>query len=152
MNKAVRWITGRKTRFATLLILLCAISNGLQAQTIYKCGHSYSQTPCPDASTLNLNDAREPAQKRGTDDATQRDAKLAAGLEKDRLTQEKAAQFRRPATRPVTAPPPAQSTHNVVSKITPKRLAPKHHKPDAFIALVPGSDKKPVKKKTALPE
>lgn len=130
-----------------LLVVLCAASSGLQAQNIYKCGNSYSQTPCPGASTLNLNDAREPAQKLQTDDATRRDANSAEGLEKTRLAQEAAARVRLPAAQPVTVPAPKQNANNVVSKITPKRIKPKYHKPDAFIALVPGSDKKPVKKK-----
>ncbi|WP_300114679.1 hypothetical protein [Rhodoferax sp.] len=106
---------------------------------------------------MNLNDAREPTQKLQMDDATRRDAKLADELEKTRLAQEKAARVRLPATQPATAPTPKQSANTVVSKITPKRIKPKHHKPDAFIALVPGSDKQPVKtkrakKKATLPE
>jgi hypothetical protein len=37
-----------------------AFSYGLQAQTIYKCGNTYSQVACPDAKTVELDDKREP--------------------------------------------------------------------------------------------
>jgi hypothetical protein len=148
MNQAARWIPGQKAGLATLLILLFAVSSALQAQNIYKCGNSYSQTPCPGANTLNLKDAREPAQKLQTDEATRRDEKLAAELEKNRLAQEQAARVHTPAAPAVTAPTSTPSANNVVSKITPKRIKPKHHKPEAFIALVPGSDKQAIKKKS----
>ena len=139
-----------------LLISLFAVSTGLQAQNIYKCGNSYSQTPCPGASTLNLTDARESAQKLQSDASTRRDSGLAATLEKDRLTQEKLATARVPVTPPVATPPTPKSDNGVVHKITPKRVGTKHHKPKAFIAQVPGSETKPSgkksgKRKTAAP-
>ena len=127
---------------AALLIALFAVTKGLWAQTIYKCDNRYSQAPCPGASMLNLNDARASAQKQQSDAATRRDAELAATLEKDRLAQEKLATARLPAASPMAAPATTQNDDGVVHKITPKRIATKHHKPKAFIAQVPGSEKK----------
>lgn len=157
MKKTVRDMPQRGLCLATLLISLFAVSSGLQAQNIYKCGNNYSQTPCPGASTLNLDDARDTAQKQQSDAATHRDHSLAAALEKDRLAQEKIAATRPPVAEPVAAVKAApQSDDGVVHKITPKRIGPKHHKPKAFIAEVPGSEKptsgkKSSKRKTAPP-
>lgn len=133
---------------ATLAILFCAVSTGLQAQNIYKCGNNYSQTPCPGASTLTLDDARDAAQKRQSDAATRRDTGLAAALEKDRLAQEKIAAARSPVAESVATKDAPQMDDGVVHKITPKRIGPKHHKPKAFIAQVPGSEKNPTGKKS----
>lgn len=141
---------------AALLISLFAASKGLQAQNIYKCGNSYSQTPCPGANTLTLDDARDAAQKQQSDAATRRDTGLAAALEKDRIAKEKIAVVQTPLVVPVKAKTAPQSDDGVVHKITPKRIGTKHHKPKAFIAEVPGSEKKSSvkksgKRKTATP-
>ncbi len=149
MNTNTQGLRGWTPHFAMVFISLCLTMPGLQAQTIYKCGNSYSQVPCPGASALNLNDAREPAQKLQTDDATRRDAKLAKELVQNRTTQEKLAQTPPPAAIPAATPMATPSTNNVASVITPKRIQPKHKKPAAFVALVPGTEKPPVKKKTS---
>lgn len=149
MNKNSQGVPKRTLYIAMVLISLCAVSQGLQAQNVYKCGGSYSQTPCAGGSTLNIEDARTPAQKQQTDAATRGDAKLAQSLEKDRVAQEKMALARPPVTQPSVVPEVPQGANNVVSKITPKRIKPKKYKPDAFIALVPGSDKKAANKKTS---
>lgn len=149
MNKNPPGVTGRRRYFAIVLISLFAIPQGLQAQNIYKCGNSYSQTPCADASPLHIDDTRTAAQKQQTDTATGVNAKLAQSLEKARLAQEKLAAAQPPAAPKVTAATAVPSPGTVVHKITPKHIKSKKYKPDAFIAQVPGSDKKPVKKKTA---
>ncbi len=161
MKKNRQVAPGRTRHSALVLILLIGLSGGLQAQNIYKCGSNYSQTPCPGASTLHFDDARTPAQKRQTDAAMRSDAKQAKLLEKERMAQEKANMIRSPAEKsaapPATAPVKPRDTHNVVGLITPKRLKSPTYKPEAFVALVPGSDKKPVnkeasKKKSAKPD
>jgi hypothetical protein len=149
MKKATRSMHAQGLGLATLLISLFAVSTGLQAQNIYKCGNRYSQTPCPGASTLNLDDARDAAQRQQSEAATRRDAGLAAALVKDRVAQEKMAAARVPVAEPVAPNAAPHSDDDVVHKITPKRIGPKHHKPTAFIAQVPGSEKKPSGKKSA---
>lgn len=146
MNKRAQGVSGWPPRVAIVFISLFLATQGLQAQTIYKCGNTYSQVPCPGASSLNLNDTREPAQKLQMDAATRRDAELAKELVKNRTAQEKLAKARPPIATPVstTAAPP--SSNNAVSVITPKRIQPKHKKPDAFVASVPGTEKTRVKK------
>ena len=152
MSQGVQGVTSQSCRFAIIFASLLATHQGLWAQNIYKCGSSYSQTPCEGASTLNLDDARTSAQKKQTDAASRGDAKQAKALEKDRLVQEKANMVRPSAAAaptPAAVPEKPHDAHNVVSVITPKRLKSPAYKPDAFIALVPGSDKKPVKKKAS---
>jgi CDGSH-type Zn-finger protein len=61
------------------------------AQTIYRCGNSYSQTPCSGGHTLAIDDSRTAAQKSQTDAATVQTRQLAAQLERERVAQEKAA-------------------------------------------------------------
>lgn len=62
---------------------------GSQAQTVYRCGNAYSQTPCPDGTLLNLNDRREPDQKKQTDAAADQTARLARNMEQTRIAEEK---------------------------------------------------------------
>lgn len=69
------------------------------AQTVYRCGNSYSQSPCSGGSAVNVDDRREPGQKSQADAATRRDAQTAALLEKDRR-QDEAAQARATRARP----------------------------------------------------
>jgi hypothetical protein len=76
---------------ALLLIAACAVSTGAWGQRVYRCGTSYSQTPCPDGAIVDADDARSAAQKTQADQATLRDVKTANTLEKTRLKDEKAA-------------------------------------------------------------
>lgn len=74
-----------------LLAYLCATAS---AQTVYKCGNNYSDTPCPQGVIINTADPRSQAQKAQTDQATV-DAKALSGqLEKTRHADEAAAQRR----------------------------------------------------------
>lgn len=70
------------------LLILSALSMAATAQVAYRCGNSYSQTPCPDAVIVDTDDKRTSAQKLQTDQATQRDARIADAMEKARLQQE----------------------------------------------------------------
>ena len=127
--------TRTKPPFLSALVFIvgCACLSGLQAQTIYKCGNTYSQVACPDATTVQVNDKRDPEQKQQADAATQRDAKLAKSLAKERLALEKS-----------TALALKQETHEVktLTKITPKRPQNKAAKPEGFVAQVPTSTPK----------
>jgi len=99
-----------------------------------------------------VDDTRDAQQKRQTDEAVRQDAKQAQLLETTRLAQEKTALKQAPvtlqSTDTTTPKAPSDSDVAVVHKITPKRIQTKHHKPDAFVAQVPGSDQKKQVKKT----
>lgn len=78
--------------FATLFIAAYAVSTGALGQNVYRCGASYSQTPCPGAVTVETDDARSPQQKAQADRAIARDVAAANTLEKARLKEEEEAQ------------------------------------------------------------
>ena len=61
------------------------------AQTVYRCGSSYSQQPCAGATALEVSDPRTPADAARAGKAAAGDAKRADAMEKERLAQEKNA-------------------------------------------------------------
>lgn len=74
--------------FTTILIAACTLSTGATAQKVYRCGSSYSQTPCPDAVTIEVEDTRSKAQKSESDARVRHEAKAADAMEKKRLQDE----------------------------------------------------------------
>lgn len=77
---------------AIFFVAAYAISTGAVAQKVYKCGSTYSQTPCTDAVQVNTGDARTAVQKKDSEKATSRDMKAAKSMEKERLADERKAQ------------------------------------------------------------
>ena len=73
---------------ALLSLTFGALSMAASAQVTYRCGNSYSQTPCPGGAIIDTDDPRTREQKAQTDMATQRDARTANAMEKARLQQE----------------------------------------------------------------
>ncbi|WP_294767550.1 hypothetical protein [uncultured Rhodoferax sp.] len=92
------------TRFALVFIAACALSTGASAQKVYKCGSSYSQTPCQDGVALQADDARTPAQKAAAEKLAREEAKLGTQLEKTRLKDEAQADAARKPTQPDAKP------------------------------------------------
>ena len=73
---------------AALLLALSACLMPAQADDIYRCGVSYSSTPCPGAILVAADDPRSAAQRAQSEAAARRDARMAQALEKERLRQE----------------------------------------------------------------
>lgn len=71
--------------FALFLIATSALPTWAQGSKVYRCGATYSQTPCAQGVALEVQDARTPEQKLQADQSTVRDGVLANTLEKDRL-------------------------------------------------------------------
>jgi hypothetical protein len=118
-----------------LCIAFWAVSSTpVMAQNVYKCGDSYSQSPCPGGVAIDP-DRRSPAQKAQADAATARDAQAARSLEQARLKQEAAA---RAANTPAI-----KSTVKDTPKSTPQARK-KSRQPEYFTAREPGG-KKPAK-------
>jgi len=134
-----------------------------QAQTIYRCGTSYSDTPCAQAVTVPTADPRTPAQKAQTDEATSRSANLAGQLEKARRADEAAAQQRtqaqtlaaaqaaKAAPKPQADEAPEKSKSGgkhkkaagaAAEKVSKPKLS-KPKKPDGFTVKVPAPAKTP---------
>lgn len=126
--------------FAIFLIAIGAVFTSAQAQNIYRCGDSYSQSPCPGGVAIDASDSRTRAQKAQTEAATQRDRQTADALEKERLKREEAAarstQKPQAASSAKTAPAPHANRNK------------KRPQPAYFTARTAG-DKKVEKKKSA---
>jgi hypothetical protein len=84
---------------AFVLMAACATATmPAAAQSVYRCGDSYSQKPCPGGAPVPTDDPRSAAQRAQTREAAQRDGKTADAMEKARLKEEaKAAQAYIPA-------------------------------------------------------
>ena len=83
-----------------------AQTNGPAGPTVYRCGSSYSSTPCPGGSAVDTSDTRSAAQQRESQDVTRRDAAMA-----DQMAAERRARERDAAGKPAVGigPPAAAS-------------------------------------------
>ena len=70
---------------ALALLLTCS---GAQAQTVYRCGNSYSQSPCADARALEADDPRTEAQRAAAREGLARDKALAKEMDATRRRDE----------------------------------------------------------------
>jgi hypothetical protein len=127
-------------RLITLALLLAATLLCLpwaHAQTVYRCGSSYSQQPCPDAKPVDVSDSRSREQKAQSDAAVRHDKQAADSLEKSRLKQEELA------ARSQSAGNSASGPHKRAAAPEPPNSAQrKHKKPEYFTARNPPPDKK----------
>jgi hypothetical protein len=131
----------------SIFIAASTVTTGARAENIYKCGSTYSQSPCSNGELLNVDDSRDPQQKLQQDAITQRDAKLGKEMEKTRLSNEaalRAAEVKTPVVH--TSKPPVSEPEIVIIK--PKRPWHKATKPKVFTALVPGTARQPAKKRS----
>ena len=134
---------------ATIFIATCALSTWASAQNAYRCGNSYSQTPCANGKTIDVTDSRSADQKKQTDTATANSTKAGDNLEKARLAQEKrdlAANKARPVIiAPVAAPKVAVEPQPRTHAKRKKKTSP------YFTAQAPREkkEKKPAKAKNA---
>jgi hypothetical protein len=74
--------------FSAAALSLC---QGASAQQVYRCGSSYSQTPCADGVAVLTDDARTEAQRVAASKALASDKALAKDLETSRHKEEAAA-------------------------------------------------------------
>jgi len=80
-----------------LALLACGSA---AAEEVYRCGNAYSQKPCPGGTTVQVEDTRSAAQNKASIEQTQRDAKSAEAMQKERVKEEaKPAQALLPASR-----------------------------------------------------
>lgn len=132
----------RQSMWISTLVAAVAYGPAVLAQTIYKCGNNYSQSPCPGGTAVDANDPRTPAQKTQADKSTAETARAAGRLERERLAAQKAQAA--PASTKLavmTAPKePASAPRTQSAK-------PKKPTPEYFTAAVPLDKKKPTPKK-----
>jgi hypothetical protein len=81
-----------KTLSHILMITALVACSGLKAQTVYRCGSSYSQTPCPGGSAIDASDPRTPEQRKAREAHAREEKRTGDALEKTRQREEAAAQ------------------------------------------------------------
>lgn len=130
----------RLTSLAIILMACCALSTRAAAQNAYRCGNSYSQTPCPGGVPVDADDSRSKAQKAQSESVVKRDLRTADSMEKNRLQQEEALKraTRKPTNKlpdepTATEPTPGKKTHS--TKKNSKN-------PEYFTARTSGDKKK----------
>jgi hypothetical protein len=78
-----------KSTFLAIALALAAASGG--AQTVYRCGSSYGQKPCPGGSQVDVSDPVTGRDTARAGKATQSDMKRADAMAREREAQEKNA-------------------------------------------------------------
>jgi hypothetical protein len=93
------------------------------AAPIYRCGQTYTQTPCPGGRLVDSSDPRTAAQRAEAKRVAEREKKLAAQMERERVAKEKAAKpasangfDARAAPAPEAASTPAKAKKRSKSK------------------------------------
>lgn len=79
-----------KTLSHLLFIATLGLCTGLQAETVYRCGNSYSQTPCPGGNAIDTTDSRTPEQRKAHEASVKQEKRTGDALEKTRLKEEAA--------------------------------------------------------------
>ena len=140
----------QRTLIAIIFISLNSIGTLASAQNVYRCGNTYSQTPCPSGKSLDVTDNRSADQKKQTDAAAANSAKAGDNMEKSRLAQEQRDLAANKTRTPVAAPAAAPK---VAAEPQPRAHAKRKKKTSPyFTAQAPREkkEKKPAKaKKTA---
>jgi hypothetical protein len=66
-----------------LILMLCALS--ANAQSVYRCGSEYSQSPCPDARIVDVADARNDAQRAAASRVAADEKQSGVRMERERV-------------------------------------------------------------------
>ena len=77
------------TPLIALALLTCA--QGSAAQTVYRCGSEYTQTPCENGNAIRTDDSRSASDRKAHQATVQKEKKTADVLERQRLKEELAA-------------------------------------------------------------
>jgi hypothetical protein len=86
------WAQAARAGLLGLLVagpVVVAQTNGPAGPTAYRCGNSYSSTPCPGGKAVDTEDARSAAQQREAQEVKRRDAALAEQMAADRRARER---------------------------------------------------------------
>lgn len=118
-------------------LLLAAIAGASLAQSVYRCGNSYSQQPCAGGMAVAVEDERTPQQAAQSTASTRRDVALADAMEKQRLEDEKRA----PMARVMGAgagSAGAAGKAGAGAKAAAKQKRKPVQQPEVFTAIAPG--------------
>lgn len=132
-------------------MIMGAAACAAQAQAIYRCGQTYSQTPCPDGRIIDSSDPRTAAQRVAAKRAAAKEKQLAAKMETERRAQESAQAASQAASTGTSVAPPVRTVVASAPANPKHKSKTKSHKAKAasgadFTAIVPSSAGKPISK------
>lgn len=134
-------------------LLLLALNTMTLAQPVYRCGNSYSQTPCPGAVPIAADDTRTDAQRTQAKQALNSDKKLSKDLEAARQQDEARALAERKQIQTATQQAKPQKADEKKGSRKPappdKKRSAKKPEPAFFTATDGATSKKPAKKASA---
>jgi hypothetical protein len=132
--------------FATVLVAACAVSTSASAQKVYKCGNTYSQTPCGGGKTLDTtspNAASSVARKQAVDKENKRQMEAAKAMEKARLAQEAEAMKRHQAELKAMEEEKTKAAKGAAGGTASAQAPLKNKKPPEFFTAKQAPTEKP---------
>jgi len=127
-----------RIRIATVAAALTALATAASAETVYRCGSSYSHAPCAGATAIDVGASPGAAERAEARAVATREQKLAAELVRDRHERERAARPATPAS--LSAAPAASAPAHKTARATKKQRRELDDRD--FVAVVPTSTKK----------
>jgi hypothetical protein len=131
-------MNNKKKLAAVLVMMLAAGVLPSAAQTVYRCGDSYSLKPCHGSKVIDVEDTRSATQRSQTLEASQRDAKVADAMEKARLEDEAKAEARHLKQQKIAEAAAIKAS----IKKDEKRKDASSRNPADFTAIAPGTASK----------
>jgi len=128
------------THWPFALLLAAAGTTAQAAGPIYRCGSSYSHTPCPGGTQLEAGDPRTAAQRAEARRMAAAERKAGQALQKDRQAAEK-KQRGAPAIASLGPAPAASAPTEEEGKPAAKSKRRSKPQDEPFTAVVPGSKK-----------
>jgi hypothetical protein len=122
------------------LALLALVAGTAHAQAVYRCGSEYSQKPCAGATSVAADDPRTASEAKQATAQTQRNAKLANQMEKERLAEEK--RVAGPSMLVVGQKAAASAPAQAASQSKSGKKKPARKQPADFTAVAPSAKKK----------
>jgi hypothetical protein len=127
-------------RCAIALFIVFA-AHAATAAPIYRCGQTYQQAPCPGGRLIDSSDPRTAAQRAEARRVSEREKKVAARLERERVAQEKATKPAAANGFDSRAAPAPEAAASVPLKGAKKRSKSKPASDKDFVAADPAGKK-----------
>ena len=124
------------------LLAAAAMMSAAQAQTVYRCGNTYSQSACPEARRVEVSDERSPAQQAEARRVADDERRLAAEMRRERLADEHAGRAGGAASLSGHAPTRLSLAPVVVHPHKKKHTLGKAPATTDFVAFDPSSRKR----------
>ena len=109
--------------------LLAGVTLGASAQTVYRCGSVYSDSPCPQAQLIDASDTRTAAQRAAARQVVADEKQLGAQMAQERLAMESTQKPARATSLSGVPPKPAEHSHGKKIKWPKLKKAKPAHAP-----------------------